>query len=227
MSYSEVTSVGLQHLDGLKQLQMLDLRAAAVTNAGLRPLRWLTQLRGLNLSYTAVTDAGLNRLKKLTRLRELSLRITGVAGAGFETPKGVAATPKAGPRRHQSHRRRFAPPHESSSLQNSISAAPKSPTPVWSTSGGLTQLRDLNLQRHQGHGRRSGARQNVETTPNAGTSAQDQGHRRGSGTPRVSARTQKTFASFWVTDSGLKHLTEVCPNCENLTSAAPRSRTPV
>ncbi len=59
----QVTDVGLEHLTGLTQLQVLDLSGTQVTDAGLEHLKGLTQLQVLNLGGTKVTDAGLKDLQ--------------------------------------------------------------------------------------------------------------------------------------------------------------------
>jgi hypothetical protein len=83
------TDAGLEHLQGLTQLQTLDLSHAPVTDAGLEHLKGLTQLRVLCLSGTRVTDAGLEHLKGLTQLQRLYLSRTRVTDAGLEYLKGL------------------------------------------------------------------------------------------------------------------------------------------
>jgi Leucine-rich repeat (LRR) protein len=78
---TDITDAGLEHLQGLKNLRVLNLRASLtatvitphVTDAGLEYLQGLTQLEELDLAFARVTDAGLVRLKKLTRLKKLNL----------------------------------------------------------------------------------------------------------------------------------------------------------
>ncbi len=85
---TQVTDAGLEHLKGLNEPQTLKVGYSKATDAGLAHLRGLTQLRSLNLSGTKVGDAGLDHLKGLTQLQTLSLfdtRITAECVNGFET----------------------------------------------------------------------------------------------------------------------------------------------
>jgi RND family efflux transporter MFP subunit len=82
-----VTDADLEHLQGLNQLESLNLSNANVTDAGLECLNWATQLNSLNLTFTKVTDAGLEHIKGLTNLQSLSLHGIGVTDAGVERLK--------------------------------------------------------------------------------------------------------------------------------------------
>ena len=79
---SQITDAGLEHLDGLSQLQLLSLADTQVTDAGLEHLKGLSQLQELWLDRTQVTDAGLEHLKGLSQLQELWLNGTKVTEAG-------------------------------------------------------------------------------------------------------------------------------------------------
>ena len=81
---SSATDADLEHLTGLTQLQMLNIRNTKVTTAGLVHLKGLAKLNSLALWDTKVTDAGLESLKELTQLQELVLFGTKVTGCGFE-----------------------------------------------------------------------------------------------------------------------------------------------
>jgi hypothetical protein len=59
---TNVTDVGLAHLEGLSALQRLELNETRITDAGLRRLMGLRALRVLLLDGTAVTVAGRNDL---------------------------------------------------------------------------------------------------------------------------------------------------------------------
>jgi Leucine-rich repeat (LRR) protein len=59
---TNVTDAGLEHLNGLTQLQSLDLRVTNVTDAWLKHLKELTQLQSLDLRDTKVTDTGVEYL---------------------------------------------------------------------------------------------------------------------------------------------------------------------
>ena len=84
-----VTDAGLEHLRGLRQLQVLDLDNTQVTDAGLEHLRGLTQLRWLYLDNIGVTDAGVKQLRGLTQLERLSLDDTQVTDAGLVHLRGL------------------------------------------------------------------------------------------------------------------------------------------
>ena len=83
------TDTDLERLEGLSQLQCLELGGAPVTDAGLDHLKGLAQLQWLTLSETKVTDAGLERLKGLTQLRRLYLDYTMATDAGLEHLEGM------------------------------------------------------------------------------------------------------------------------------------------
>jgi Leucine Rich Repeat (LRR) protein len=80
---SEITDAGLVHLQGLTELQELDLSGTQVTDAGLVHLEGLIQLESLDLLGTQVTDAGLVHLRGLTRIKSLNLGNTRVTDAGL------------------------------------------------------------------------------------------------------------------------------------------------
>jgi Leucine-rich repeat (LRR) protein len=61
---NQVTNAALAHIEGLAQLQRLNLRDSNVTNAGLEHLKGLTKLKTLTLGITKVTDAGIGDLEK-------------------------------------------------------------------------------------------------------------------------------------------------------------------
>jgi Leucine-rich repeat (LRR) protein len=83
-----VTDTGLKHLEGLTQLQTLELESSVhFTDGGLEQLGRLRQLDILNLDDTQVTDAGLEHLKGLTQLRMLGLTGTKVTDEGVKRLK--------------------------------------------------------------------------------------------------------------------------------------------
>jgi hypothetical protein len=82
-SGTQVTDVGLAHLQRLTHLRWLSLNYTHVTDAGLGHLRSLTGLRWLDLSGTQITDAGLANLQSLTGLQSLRLNGTIVTDAGL------------------------------------------------------------------------------------------------------------------------------------------------
>lgn len=68
-----ITDTGLQRLQGLSNLEVLNLYGNQVTDAGLTHLQPLNKLRELNLSLLAITDKGLKHLLPLTKLDHLEL----------------------------------------------------------------------------------------------------------------------------------------------------------
>ncbi len=63
--------VELEQLQGLVDLEYLDLDGTKVTDAGLEHLKGLTGLEVLDISHTRVTEVGLEHLKGLTKLEVL------------------------------------------------------------------------------------------------------------------------------------------------------------
>lgn len=62
----------LEKLKGLTSLRRLDVDGCrGVTDAGLEHLQGLNNLEWLNISHTQVTEAGLEHLKGMTNLEEL------------------------------------------------------------------------------------------------------------------------------------------------------------
>jgi hypothetical protein len=78
------TNTVLLHLEGLSQLQWLDLSGTRVTDAGLVRLQGFKRLGVLNLDNTEITDAGLEHLKGLNQLQKLCLVNTKVTDEGVK-----------------------------------------------------------------------------------------------------------------------------------------------
>ena len=89
VSYHIDATAGLEQLDGLTDLQTLNLAGNEVTDAGLRHVKAMTNLRSLNLGFTKVTDAGLKDIRDLTRLTELVLHDTDITDDGLRYLKGL------------------------------------------------------------------------------------------------------------------------------------------
>jgi HlyD family secretion protein len=89
LANANVTDAGLERLKGATQLQSLNLTFTKVTDAGVEHIKGLTNLQSLSLHGIGVTDAGVERLKTLTNLRELSLYNTAITDAGLEHLKGL------------------------------------------------------------------------------------------------------------------------------------------
>ncbi len=81
-----VTSAGLKHLSGLKELTRLDLGwTRDVGDAGMPYVVKLKKLEFLGLGGTKVSDAGLPMLAALPNLRELALMGTAVTDQGLQS----------------------------------------------------------------------------------------------------------------------------------------------
>jgi len=90
---------GVAHLQGLKNLTLLDLRnesftatepkAPRITDAGLKHLAGLTKLEYLNLMGQHITDEGLKHLSGMTNLETLSLSFAGITDEGLKQLEGL------------------------------------------------------------------------------------------------------------------------------------------
>jgi outer membrane protein assembly factor BamB len=78
-----ITDAGLRKLEGLNELECLDLYGNQVSDSGLPALSGLQALRHLDLSLTAITDSGLPHLRTLSRLQRLDL----LYSEGFAGPR--------------------------------------------------------------------------------------------------------------------------------------------
>ncbi len=116
-SWCLLDDAALGCLAGLPQLQELYLSNTEVTDAGLEHLMGLRQLQTLDLSGTKVTDAGLEHLKGLRELQTLDLSGTKVTDAGLDASRDCGNS------------------------ESWASAGPRSPTPVWRTSGVCPSLK--------------------------------------------------------------------------------------
>ena len=77
-----ITNAGLEHLQQLTNLELLNLYGNGVNDAGLIHLQGMTKLRELNLSLLAITDKGMVHLKPLDQLEQLDL----LYSVGFSGP---------------------------------------------------------------------------------------------------------------------------------------------
>ncbi len=86
-----VTDVHLEHLIGLKQLEVLELHDTFVSDSGLARLNKLTQLREVHWALGwSVTDRGLSELGKLKNLESLSVtQVTRASDAWLKDLKGL------------------------------------------------------------------------------------------------------------------------------------------
>ena len=78
----ELTDAGLAHLQGMANLEILDLPLTKITDAGLEQLKGMTSLVLMDIRLTQVTDAGLEHLKGLRNLKHLVLNETRVTNVG-------------------------------------------------------------------------------------------------------------------------------------------------
>lgn len=85
------TDAGLEVLEELRDLQILDLTDSQVTDAGLKHLKALPRLERLRLDGSGISDAGLEHLKQMPQLRQVYLFATQV------TERGVAELKRALP----------------------------------------------------------------------------------------------------------------------------------
>lgn len=86
---TQITDVGLTHIDDLIGLKSLHLNNTPIADAGLGKLADLASLEILNLAGTQVTDAGLIHLKELTELKWLVLSDTDITAAGLVHLEGL------------------------------------------------------------------------------------------------------------------------------------------
>lgn len=79
----EITSKGLAHLEGMKQIQRLNLFGTKISDDGLVHLQGLSALVELPMGYTKVTDAGMAHLSKMVQLEYLGLRGNAITAVGL------------------------------------------------------------------------------------------------------------------------------------------------
>jgi internalin A len=87
---SNVSDLGLAHLDRLTSLRWLSISSASSSaDTRIMRLKMLTRLQGLNLDGSDVTDAGLTHLQSFTGLELLGLSDTGITDEGLAHLKGL------------------------------------------------------------------------------------------------------------------------------------------
>lgn len=89
LSRTRITDAGLAHLTNLANLQQLDLAGTKVTGAGFAHLTRLKKLSRMELQSSSVNDSGLAHLTALPNLRYLFLNGTAVTDAGLQHLKSV------------------------------------------------------------------------------------------------------------------------------------------
>ena len=80
----DITDKTLKNLEGLTQLQSIQLGKTRITDAGLANLKNLTQLCILDINDTAISDAGLKHLHGLSQLHDINLWNTKVTDDGLD-----------------------------------------------------------------------------------------------------------------------------------------------
>jgi serine/threonine protein kinase len=90
----DLTGTGLSddalvHLKGMRRLRWLQLGYTNIGDKGLEHIQGLEQLEMLNLAHSRVTDRGLAWLRGLKQLNYLSLDEDRIAGAGLANLKGL------------------------------------------------------------------------------------------------------------------------------------------
>lgn len=80
---------GFEHLAGLTKLRRLVVCSSKVTGSGFRHLRGLTQLESINLHSSPASDEGLEAIGQLTSLRRLEVVHTNVTDAGLKHLAGL------------------------------------------------------------------------------------------------------------------------------------------
>ncbi len=84
LSRTNITDAGLEGLLSLQNLSSLQLHGTQISDAGLVHLKKLTNLKYLDLSDTEIKDAGLAQLRSLRNLESLRLARTKVSHAGLQ-----------------------------------------------------------------------------------------------------------------------------------------------
>jgi hypothetical protein len=86
-----ISSKSLEHIKGLSTLQSLGLSGnPLIDDAALEHLATLKNLRKVNLAHTAITDAGLNHLLELKALNELDLSVNHqISDQGLKRLRGL------------------------------------------------------------------------------------------------------------------------------------------
>ena len=88
-SQLQVSDKGVENLNGLSELESLDLGNTEVSDDGLKHLKGLPKLKSLSLGNSQVTDSGLVHLAGLTKLVMLDLSCTQVRGNGLKHLKNL------------------------------------------------------------------------------------------------------------------------------------------
>ncbi len=87
---TQVSDVGMRHLESLSSLTTLTVGDTRITNEGLRALTHLHQLQFLGLHGTRVSDEGMPHLKAFPRLTSLFLSKSDVTDKSMKTLEGLS-----------------------------------------------------------------------------------------------------------------------------------------
>jgi gluconolactonase len=79
-----VSDDGFEHLAGLTKMRRMVICASKITGSGFKHLEGFAQIESINLHSTPASDAGLEAIGKLTNLRRLEIVHTGVTDAGLK-----------------------------------------------------------------------------------------------------------------------------------------------
>ena len=92
LDLSETAAVGnegLEHIQGLTNLEDLNLWSCNIDDTGLKYLKGMTKLKRLNLDKCNITDDGLKELEPLKNLEFLHIGSTQVTDDGLEHLTGL------------------------------------------------------------------------------------------------------------------------------------------
>jgi hypothetical protein len=78
------STVGMEHLGGLPQLESLILIDDQISDTDLRYLKCLPRLEALYIFGNSITDDGLNHVEELTQLRDVYISSTKVSDSGVK-----------------------------------------------------------------------------------------------------------------------------------------------
>ena len=86
---TQVSDVGMEHLESLSRLTTLTVGDTQITDEGLKALTHLDQLQSLGLHGTRVKDQGVALLKSLPRLKSVFLSKSDITDASLTTLNGL------------------------------------------------------------------------------------------------------------------------------------------
>lgn len=90
--YAEyITDIAIAHLQGWKQLEILNLRGVRLTSYAFEHLAKLTALRSLDIAFTEVEDDGFEQLSSLAKLETLAAGGNKLSGSALSSLKLLPA----------------------------------------------------------------------------------------------------------------------------------------